>query len=234
MERKILYQSVAEDLKKKILNSTYAVGDFLPTEIELEKIYDVSKITVRNAIKMLVSEGYVTKQSGKGTTVISNRLFNRLSKAESFSSILENNGNDVKKKIVSIKEISIDECPTKFELNQLTGCITEVTKVYELNSKPFIIFKHYLPFRLNEESREDLNNVSLYQVIKEMGEMVNRFDDDFYGCLLDEDQQKSLETTDKVGIKRIRKSYDQVDNLVEYAEAIYLTNKFPYKIKYEI
>lgn len=234
MERKILYQSVAEDLKKKILNNTYAVGDFLPTEIELEKIYDVSKITIRNAIKMLVSEGYVTKQSGKGTTVISNRLFNRLSKAESFSSILENNGNDVKKKIVSIREISANDSPTDFELNQITGCITEVTKVYELNDQPFIIFKHYLPFKLDESSREELNHVSLYQVIKEMGEMVNRFDDDFYGCLLNENQQAALKTDDQVGIKRIRKSYDQMDNLVEYAEAIYLTNKFPYKIKYEI
>ncbi|KRK64504.1 transcription regulator [Companilactobacillus tucceti DSM 20183] len=234
MERIILYQQVADDLKRKILSGEYDVGDFLPTETELEKIYDVSKITVRNAIKVLVSEGYVEKQSGKGTTVISNRLFNRLSKAQSFSSILEHEGSELQKEILSVDEISADESPVKFDLNRLTGSITRITKIYRLNGRPYILLHHYLPFKLNDEMKYELEKVSLYQVIKEIGEMVNNFDDEFFAYKLNSDEQKQLESSEDIGIRRIRKSFNHHGHLIEYSEAIYLTSLNPYKIKYEI
>lgn len=234
MERIILYQQVADDLKKKILSGEYDVGDFLPTETELEKIYDVSKITIRNAIKVLVSEGYVEKQSGKGTTVISNRLFNRLSKAQSFSSILEHEGSSLEKNIISIDEVSIEDSPVKFDLNRLTGVISRITKIYKLNGKPYILLKHYLPFKLTDEMKYELEKVSLYQVIKEIGEMANNFDDEFFAHKLTTDEQKQLTTDEDIGIRRVRKSYNHHGKLIEYSEAIYLTTLNPYKIKYEI
>ncbi|WZU00109.1 GntR family transcriptional regulator [Erysipelothrix sp. D19-032] len=87
--KKLLYLEVAQQIKKDILSGRYPVGSYIPTERELEEMFVVSKITVRNAVEILSNEGYLEKKSGKGTTVLSNRLFNRLSKANSFSSILE-------------------------------------------------------------------------------------------------------------------------------------------------
>ncbi|WP_125712906.1 GntR family transcriptional regulator [Companilactobacillus kedongensis] len=234
MERIILYQQVADDLKRKILSGEYDVGDFLPTETELERIYSVSKITVRNAIKVLVSEGYVEKQSGKGTTVISNLLFNRLSKAQSFSSILEHEGSQLEKRILSIDEVSSEDSPVQFDLNRLTGHISRISKIYDLNGKPYILLHHYLPFQLTDEMKYELEKVSLYQVIKEVGEMVNNFDDEFFAYKLNSDEQRQLQTTEDIGIRRIRKSYNHLGKMIEYSEAIYLTSLNPYKIKYEI
>jgi Transcriptional regulators len=47
----ILYQKVADDIKKNILSGTYEVGSLIPTENELEQKYDVSKITIRKRSK---------------------------------------------------------------------------------------------------------------------------------------------------------------------------------------
>ncbi|MGC3648838.1 GntR family transcriptional regulator, partial [Enterococcus faecium] len=69
----------------------------LPTESELEELFQVSKISVRKAIELLPSDEYVAKKSGRGTTVLSNRPFNRLSKAGSFRHILENSRYHVRK-----------------------------------------------------------------------------------------------------------------------------------------
>ena len=51
------YVKVYSRLKNEINKGTYPVGGFLPKECELEKIYQVSRTTVRNAVKILVQEG---------------------------------------------------------------------------------------------------------------------------------------------------------------------------------
>lgn len=46
MGTKILYQKVAADLKRRILDGDYEVGGLIPSEGELERYYQVSKITI--------------------------------------------------------------------------------------------------------------------------------------------------------------------------------------------
>ena len=69
-----LYQQVLEDLRAKIEDGTYPLGAKLPSEVELIKIYDVSRITVRRAVSELVSEGILVKEQGRGTFVRSRWL----------------------------------------------------------------------------------------------------------------------------------------------------------------
>lgn len=59
------YVKVYSRLKNEINKGTYPVGGFLPKECELEKIYQVSRTTVRNAVKMLVQEGLVEVRQAK-------------------------------------------------------------------------------------------------------------------------------------------------------------------------
>lgn len=87
MTQELLYQNVATQIKQDILKGVYPIGSLLPTEVQLEAMFDVSKVTVRKAVQILSDEGYVVKKSGKGKRVISNRLFNKLSKAVSYSTI---------------------------------------------------------------------------------------------------------------------------------------------------
>ena len=70
----LAYQMMYSDLKGKIESSTFKVGDFLPSEPELEKQYNVSRTTVRRAIGLLASDGYITVKQGRGTEVVSNRV----------------------------------------------------------------------------------------------------------------------------------------------------------------
>ena len=86
---RVLYLEVADKIKEDIFSGKYPVGTMLPTENELEEMFQVSKITVRKAIELLATDEYVEKKSGRGTTVVSNRPYNRLSKAASFTQILK-------------------------------------------------------------------------------------------------------------------------------------------------
>ena len=103
-----LYLSILEVIKERIINGAYPLGSLLPTETDYELEFEVSKITVRKAIELLESEGYVVKQSGKGTTVISNSIFNKLSKGDSFSNILHKEGLKLRKEHTEIEVIKLE------------------------------------------------------------------------------------------------------------------------------
>ncbi|WP_435524895.1 FadR/GntR family transcriptional regulator [Chryseobacterium indoltheticum] len=71
IQRKTLAQEVAERLIEGISNDEYAIGEKLPIEPELMKIYGVGRSSIREAIKILSIQGILNVQQGVGTFVIS-------------------------------------------------------------------------------------------------------------------------------------------------------------------
>ncbi len=59
---RVLYLEVADKIKEDIFSGKYPVGSMLPTESELEELFQVSKITVRKAIELLASDEYVEEK----------------------------------------------------------------------------------------------------------------------------------------------------------------------------
>ena len=63
------YESVADDIRKKIAAGEYGPNDQLPTTPELCDLYDVSKITIKKAMDELVQQGLIARRRGSGTYV---------------------------------------------------------------------------------------------------------------------------------------------------------------------
>jgi GntR family transcriptional regulator len=59
-------------------------GDRIPSESELCEHYDLSRITVRQAISALVDEGFLQKKQGRGTFVLAPRLAEPLADPDHF------------------------------------------------------------------------------------------------------------------------------------------------------
>src|ERR1700754_3991658 len=64
-----LYKKVIEDLKGAIENGDYQTGDLLPSENDLCKSYDTTRVTIRQALSALANMGYITRKHGKGSIV---------------------------------------------------------------------------------------------------------------------------------------------------------------------
>ncbi|EPN2844952.1 transcriptional regulator ExuR [Klebsiella aerogenes] len=71
-EPRRLYQQLAAELKTRIEQGVYLVGDKLPAERFIADEKSVSRTVVREAIIMLEVEGYVEVRKGSGIHVISN------------------------------------------------------------------------------------------------------------------------------------------------------------------
>lgn len=74
IQKRTLAQEVAKRLTEGIVNDMYAIGDQLPIEPELMKIYGVGRSSIREAIKILSIKGILSVQQGVGTFVVSKNV----------------------------------------------------------------------------------------------------------------------------------------------------------------
>jgi DNA-binding GntR family transcriptional regulator len=64
-----LYRQIKDLLLERIQHGDLAVGDLIPSEKQLGAAFEVSRLTVRQALYELRIEGYVIREKGRGTFV---------------------------------------------------------------------------------------------------------------------------------------------------------------------
>ena len=69
MPRAIKYERIYRELRARIEAGAYAPGDAVPSELELAREWEVSRITSRKALALLAESGLVERRRGKGTFV---------------------------------------------------------------------------------------------------------------------------------------------------------------------
>ncbi|HLU59885.1 MAG TPA: GntR family transcriptional regulator, partial [Pseudonocardia sp.] len=67
--RTSLARRLAEDVRARIMSGEYAPGERLPSEAELVRRYEVSRVTVRTALRTLEAQGLVDIRHGTGSFV---------------------------------------------------------------------------------------------------------------------------------------------------------------------
>jgi GntR family transcriptional regulator len=69
MPRQPMYQQIADSIRQQIRDGVLSRGQQLPTELELRDRFSASRNTIRDAVKLLVSQGLVETSPGRGTFV---------------------------------------------------------------------------------------------------------------------------------------------------------------------
>lgn len=68
------YIRIHDKIKEDVDDGTWKIGQRLPSERDLCETFDVSRMTVRQAITLLVDEGILERKPGSGTFVASSRV----------------------------------------------------------------------------------------------------------------------------------------------------------------
>ncbi len=88
-----LYSQLRDALLALIQTKALQEGDAIPTELELSRMFAVSRITVRRAIDELVREGLLTTRQGKGTFVARPKIQRPMTRMQSFSTATAEEGH---------------------------------------------------------------------------------------------------------------------------------------------
>ncbi|MCI6041310.1 MAG: GntR family transcriptional regulator [Clostridiales bacterium] len=103
-----IYARIKDDLKQKILSGEFGVAQLLPSEREMCATYGASRMTVRQAINELQSEGFLYKIQGKGTFVSNTKVEQQLAGLSSFSEDMERLGHRPGSRIIAFKSFQAD------------------------------------------------------------------------------------------------------------------------------
>jgi GntR family transcriptional regulator len=226
-----MYLQIKEVLKDRILNGEFALHTNIPSEPQLEEEFNVSKITVRNAIKELVQEGYLEKKSGKGTKVIANVSAAKLSKGKHFTELLVEEGHRITKEVLSIKKAEM--LPDSTLHSQIGDHCLNIERVYFLDDEPYIYFNHYLLLNESEEDLKDIQINSLYRYLEEQHIRLVSFRDEFTVAVAPSHIHETLKLEKGTAVlKRIRRSQSEDGKIVEYSEGFYHTEKHHYIVTY--
>lgn len=98
------YQKIYSDLLKALQEKVYQPGDYLPSDGQLVIRYQVSRETVRKAVKALANDGYVQRLPGRGSIVLDRKHFVfPVSTLESYREMVAQAHLDASNDVITIK-----------------------------------------------------------------------------------------------------------------------------------
>ena len=109
MGRPPLYLGVAQSIRQRIEMGLWQPGDRLPSEEALSRELFVSRVTVREALRVLELEGVIRRRHGVGSFVqqVPNRAAGELQKLEPFVASIRRAGLPATEELVSLVEVSL-------------------------------------------------------------------------------------------------------------------------------
>ncbi|MCK1992943.1 GntR family transcriptional regulator [Peribacillus muralis] len=162
-----LYFQLKEILLETIESGTWLPGDMIPSEIQLQQEYSISRNTVKKALEELVQEGMLNRIQGKGTFVSAPKIEQPLTSFYSFSKIMKSRGLEPKDIIIGLKKNEARMGVSK-KLQ-----LTDNKQVYELQrlrcsgDEPIILETSYIPSHIFPNLSETMiEKNSLYDVMQ--------------------------------------------------------------------
>ena len=110
------YEIILRDLEKKIHEGRYPENELLPSENQLTVLYQTSRATVRQALKILEENGIIQRRHGFGSIVIPReRLMFPISGLTSFKELKDSLNFSSTTEILIFEKITVDK-----ELSELS------------------------------------------------------------------------------------------------------------------
>ena len=98
---KAAYINIHDKIKDDIDVGIWKIGQRLPSERDLADEFGVSRMTLRQAITLLVEEGVLTRKVGSGTYVASTRVQEKMRGTTSFTEIIQLQGKTPSSQLLS-------------------------------------------------------------------------------------------------------------------------------------
>lgn len=219
------------ELKKEIETEYYVKGSLLPSENLLSEKYKVSRETIRKSLSLLVENGYIQKQKGKGSIVLDiNRHEFPISTLISFKEFQEKKELDVKTKVVKNEII---EAP-KFLID--LGFVGEEEKVVYLvrqriiDGEAVILDKDYIRVNITGKLPTKKIQKSLYDYLENSLKVKICYAKKFFSAEVakDEDQKLMDLNGDKYLIVVKSDIFTENTEFLHYNETKYRLDKFEF------
>jgi len=172
LNRKIpvpLYYQLKEIIKEEIEEGKLKPGDPIPSERELSEKYGISRPTVRQALKELVYEGWLTREKGRGTFISKPKIdYGFIQHFTTFYDDMVEKGYSLRTVILN-KEIrkAGKEIARFLQIGEDEEIIF-IDRLRFIEDEPIVRVNNHIPLALCPALvEEDLTDQSLYRIMAE-------------------------------------------------------------------
>jgi len=232
-----IYHQIAQILKEYIHSNKLGDDDLMPSERELCEAFDTSRMTVRQAVDLLVNEELLVRRKGKGTFVKMPKLRQHLTTLTSFTVDMTSQGMVPTSQMICCK-IVVATRDVASRLNLQAGDkVIQIERVRLANGRPHAFERSFL---LYPEAilvlDEDFTNRSLYHFLCERCGMklvkakelieVTFCPDEICELLLIAKRSHTFHME--------RLTYDYLNRPVEYVVSYYCIDKFKFEVELDL
>lgn len=159
-----LYKQVSHIISSEIERGNLKAGEKLPSELDLAKMLDVSRITIRSALTDLVSDNFLERIQGKGTFVAEKKQTHMLKDIGGFTESCLKAGKTSRSIVLFSDYIYPTEQERSF-LNISEGSqVIEIRRLRFVNDKPTVLETIHICSDFSYLLNEDLSK-SIFSIL---------------------------------------------------------------------
>ena len=162
-----LYVKIKDHLRKRILDGRLKPHDQLPSESALIDQFDVSRITVRQALNDLQKEGLIFKLHGKGSFVSKPKADQRLASLQGFAEAMSAAGHEIYNRVTGLRDVPAQATVAEKLGLEPRSRVTEIRRVRFLNRSPISFEVTYVPADIGARlAKADLESRDIFLILE--------------------------------------------------------------------
>jgi GntR family transcriptional regulator len=228
-----VYYQIQNQFRQKIKNEELIPREKLPSERDLSNKLDISRSTIRKAIRGLISEGLCVKKQGKGIFVSDDKITININHISGTSSFITKMGMDIYTKVIEKKVLSDKKINNILdnEKNELLY----LKRVRYINNEPLMLENSYLPLSRYKGLSNEKFDESLYSLLENKYNVKPKVSQGKFDIkLVDEEESKLLNIHLNTGllVKEVV-VFDEENIPMEFSKTSYRSDKFTFAINSE-
>lgn len=163
-----LYQQLADQLRQAILDKSLHPGEKLPTLVQLAALCGVARVTARQAVQLLVNEGFLEARQGRGTHVTRQLPLRPCTNMRTSWSALIKRIEGASVELLDAAEV--DVCPLlKDKKGTPAACYQYMKRVHIKDGVRFAFIELYLDKGIYDLAPERFDATTVIPVMDELG-----------------------------------------------------------------
>lgn len=233
-DKRPIYQIIYDSIAEQIQNTTYQVGDALPSESELEKLFQASRTPVRQALNKLESDGLIYRSQGRGSFVANYKPIGRWTTMTGFSHIYSQDWKKISARTLDVTKVSSPYYASLLELDS-DAEITHLKRIRTDGGEPVLYLEHFLhPALPTEILVKDPTFIAIDQLLKdEKGIEFTTINEQLEAISADVVLAENLNIKEGHPIlKSTRISYDKKSTPIDVTNIYLRSEKWKYAIEF--
>lgn len=223
-------QIIENYLLTEIVNGTFKIGDKIPSELELSKMFNFGRQTVHSALSDLALMGTIERTPGKGSFVSRHPVNRNIQKKKSFTEDMESIGMVAGSKLLEFKIVKAKEVPdVAKELKiSLHENLYYLIRLRSGNNTPIAIQYTYIPVKFIENLDLSVLDKSLEVYTETLGYEITGFLTRLRAVEGTEEQLSILQTDNRAMLNSISIRYIENSIPFHYTSSFYRSDLYEY------